>query len=79
MAEIDERIATYLQAVEIEGKTPKTIASYANSLADFRRAGIRLGLPERADDYDVTHVYAFLGDLRARGASAGYHTAGTAR
>ena len=33
MAEIDDHIATYLQAIEIEGKSVKTIASYANTLA----------------------------------------------
>ena len=72
MARIDEHIAIYLQAIEIEGKTPKTIASYANSLQDFRRVGQRLGLPDRAEQYEVSHVYAFLGELRARGASPGY-------
>ncbi len=72
MAEIDECIATYLQAIEIEGKTAKTIASYTNSLEDFRRVGRRLGLPERVTEYKVPHVYAFLGALRERGASAGY-------
>lgn len=72
MAEIDDQIATYLQAIEIEGKTAKTIASYANSLAAFRSVGRQLGFPDRANLYEVPHVYAFLGDLRARGASAGY-------
>ncbi|TAJ20110.1 MAG: hypothetical protein EPO65_04765 [Dehalococcoidia bacterium] len=72
MALIDDHITTYLQALEIEGKTAKTVASYANSLAAFRSAGERLGFPDHPADYDVSHVYAFLGDLRARGASAGY-------
>ncbi|MSP23395.1 MAG: DUF3387 domain-containing protein [Dehalococcoidia bacterium] len=72
MAQIDDQIATYLQAIEIEGKTVKTIASYANSLAAFRGVGARLGFPDGVSDYEVAHVYAFLGDLRARGASAGY-------
>ena len=46
MAQIDETIASYLTALKIEGKTAKTIESYANSLADFRRVGRRLRLPE---------------------------------
>ena len=72
MTELDERIATYLTAIEVEGKTPKTIASYANSLQDFRRVGRRFGLPGRIAEYDVAHVYEFLAELRARGASPGY-------
>lgn len=72
MSEIDDRIATYLQAIQIEGKTPKTIASYVNSLQGFRRVEHCLGFPEQANDYEVPHVYAFLGALRERGASAGY-------
>ena len=72
MAELDDHIATYLAAIAIEGKTQATQASYANSLADFRAIGRRLGLPGRAPDYTVPHVYSFLSALRARGASAGY-------
>ena len=72
MAEIDDRIAVYLQALEIEGKSPRTIASYANSLRDFRRAGSELGLPSRPADYCVEHVYAFLSSLQKRGASPAF-------
>jgi site-specific recombinase XerD len=72
MAEIDDHIATYLQAIEIEGKSVKTIASYANTLADFRTIGRRLGFPDSPVEYRVTHVYAFLSELRSRGASAAY-------
>jgi len=46
MTAIDDHISTYLQAIEFEGKTPKTIASYANSLQDFRRVGTRLAFPD---------------------------------
>ncbi len=70
MPSLDDQIQTYLAAIAIEGKTEKTQASYANSLADFRCVGRRLGLPEVADDYTVAHVYAFLSALRERGASS---------
>jgi site-specific recombinase XerD len=66
---IDDEITTYLEAIAVEGKTAKTLASYTNSLRDFRAAGRRLGLPEHPDDYQVPHVYAYLSDLRSRGAS----------
>ena len=72
MTELDKRIATYLTAIEVEGKTPKTIASYANSLQDFRRVGTRLGFPGRIAEHEVAHVYEFLSELRVRGASPGY-------
>jgi hypothetical protein len=41
MTDIDEVIRTYLFAIEIEGKSPRTIARYANSLEDFRQGGRR--------------------------------------
>ncbi len=72
MAQVDESITTYLQAMAIEGKTRATIASYANSLADFRGVGRRLGFPEEVEGYTPTHVYSFLAALRARGASPAY-------
>ena len=72
MTDIDDAIRTYLVAIEIEGKSLRTIASYANSLEDFRRVGRRLGHPESPREYAVPHVYEFLGALRERGASPGY-------
>ena len=71
-ARIDDTITTYLTAIEVERKTPRTIASYAQSLEDFRRVGRHSGLPEAVEEYGVDHVYAFLGDLRQRGAAPGY-------
>src|SRR5690606_13763192 len=72
MASLDDHITTYLAALEVEGKTVNTIASYANSLADFRKLGRSLEMPERADEYTVSHVYALLAAMRARGNSAPY-------
>ena len=68
MTSLDDQIATYLNAIEVEGKTIATQASYANSLAHFRSIGRRLALPECAADYRVEHVYSFLSELRTRGA-----------
>ncbi len=72
MPPLDAQIATYLAAVEVEGKTRNTCASYANSLRDFRSVGQQLGLPEAAEEYRTAHVYAFLAELRRRGYSADY-------
>lgn len=72
MTSLDDHIATYLSAIEVEGKTINTQASYASSIAHFRTIGVRLGMPERAEEYSVAHVYAFLQELRRCGASASY-------
>ena len=71
MAHIDEVIATYLSAIETEGKAWRTIKSYREALADFRRVGRRLGFPEAVEDYAVAHVYAFLADVRGRRGRSG--------
>ncbi len=54
MLTIDDHIATYLAAIEVEGKTLKTQKSYASSLADFRRIGIELGFPDLPEEYTVS-------------------------
>jgi hypothetical protein len=45
MAAIDELIATYLTACEVEGKTANTVTAYRATLRDFRRVGEPLRLP----------------------------------
>lgn len=72
MPSLDDHIATYLAALQVEGKTTNTIASYTNSLADFRTLGRKLELPEHANEYAVAHVYALLAAMRDRGSSAAY-------
>jgi site-specific recombinase XerD len=72
MTQIDETIATYLIACAVEGKSVNTVWSYRTSLADFRRVGAKLTLPDVLEAYTVSHVYAFLNDLRLRGASPAY-------
>ncbi len=67
MTDIDETIATYLIACAVEGKTKNTVWSYRTSLADFRRVGARLVLPDQVEAYAIRDVYAFLNDLRLRG------------
>ena len=72
MPQIDDLVQTYLTACEVEGKSPNTVWSYRTSLADFRRTGRRLGLPDAIADYTVRDVYAFLDEVRGRGVSAAY-------
>ena len=72
MAQLDDTIATYLTAIEVEGKTENTVLSYRASLENFLSVGRRLGFPNALDHYEVAHVYEFLGDLKERGASTAY-------
>ncbi len=45
MAQIDDTIATYLTAIDVEGKTQNTVLSYRASLEDFRGVGRRWASP----------------------------------
>ncbi len=71
MVHIDEVITTYLSAVETEGKAERTIKSYREALEDFRRVGRRLRFPGAVEEYEVSHVYAFLADVRGRQGRSG--------
>ena len=71
MAQIDEVIAIYLSAIETEGKAARTIKAYRESLANFRHVGRRLGFPEAVEECEVSHVYAFLADVRGRRGRSG--------
>ena len=46
MERFEEVVPLYLKACEVEGKTNRTVQSYAETLRQFRRAGRELGLPE---------------------------------
>ena len=45
MARFDDTVATCLTAIEVERRVERTIKSYRDSLAGFRRVGRRSGLP----------------------------------
>jgi site-specific recombinase XerD len=72
MTQVDGLIETYLTACAVEGKSPNTVFSYRASLADFRRVGRSLDFPVSIGDYTVREVYAFLDQIRTRGASPAY-------
>ena len=68
---LDQLIPLYLTACTVEGKTDRTIQSYAETLRQFRRAGRELRLPEDVAAFGPAHVYLFMGWVRERGVSAG--------
>ena len=46
MERFEEAIPLYLKACEVEGKTERTVQSYAETLRHFRRAVGELQVPE---------------------------------
>ncbi len=68
---LDEAIAAYLAACEVEGKSPRTVDAYAETLAMFRKICLQGGLPLRVADFRPAHVYAFLKVIADSGVSLG--------
>ena len=64
---LDQLIPLYLTACTVEGKTDRTVQSYAETLRQFRRAGRELGLPNSVRAFRPAHVYLFMGWVRERG------------
>jgi len=69
--EIDRQISEYLMAVEVEGKTPRTVKTYGETLARFRRIGRELELPDDAIEFRARDVYAYLKAVADTGVSLG--------
>ena len=71
MERFEEAVPLYLKACEVEGKTERTVQSYAETLRHFRRAVDQLQLPNSLRAFGPAHVYLFMGWVRERGVSAG--------
>ena len=68
---LDEAIAAYLAACEVEGKTRRTIQAYAETLRRFRAICAAEGLPDRVAAFRPAHIYAFLTVIADGGVSLG--------
>ena len=68
---LDEAIAAYLAACEVEGKTRRTVQAYAETLRRFRAICAAEGLPDRVAAFRAAHVYAFLKVISDSGVSLG--------
>ena len=62
-------IPTYLAACEAEGKSPRTVTAYRESLHMFVRIAEAEGLPLHAEQVSVPDVYRYLAAVRRRGVS----------
>ncbi len=63
----DRLIPLYLAACEAEGKTPKTVLAYRESLEMYRRLALSEELPLRADSLTPADVYRYIAAVRRRG------------
>ena len=68
---LDEAIAAYLAACDVEGKSPRTVDAYAETLGMFHAICLQRGLPQRVAEFRPAHVYAFLKVIADRGVSLG--------
>ena len=71
MERFEEAVPLYLKACEVEGKTERTVQSYAETLRHFIHAVGQLQLPDSVAAFGPAHVYLFMGWVRDRGVSAG--------
>ncbi len=68
---LEEAIAAYLAACDVEGKSPRTVDAYAETLGMFQAICLQRGLPQRVAEFRPAHVYAFLKVIADRGVSLG--------
>ena len=72
MERFEEAVPLYLKACEVEGKTERTVQSYAETLRHFIGAqSTNSNCPTRLAAFGPAHVYLFMGWIRERGVSAG--------
>lgn len=64
---LDGLVPLYLRACAVEGKTERTVMSYAETLRQFRRAWAEVGLPEDVALFSPAHVYLLMGWVEDRG------------
>ncbi len=67
MERFEEAVPLYLTACTVEGKTDRTVQSYAETLRQFQRSVRELGLPVSIEAFGPAHVYLFMGWVRDRG------------
>ena len=57
---LDDAIMEYLMACEVEGKSPRTVQAYGETLRVFRRIVAAAHLPTTVDSFAAADVYRFL-------------------
>ena len=68
---LDDAIGEYLLACAVEGKSPRTVQAYAETLRVFRRIVTAANLPTILDGFAAADVYRFLTAIMDRPVSLG--------
>lgn len=58
---LEELTELYLLRCEVEGKSPRTVLAYRETLARFRRIAVSEGFPTEAAAIRPEHLYTYLG------------------
>ena len=58
---LDELIELYLLRCDVEGKSPRTVLAYRETLARFLRIAVEEGFPTEAAAIKPEHLYTYLG------------------
>jgi len=72
MGSVAELTKAYLGACEVEGKSPRTIRGYRETLRRFAEIVASHELPPDVETFTVQDVYAYLAALRERNISRAY-------
>ncbi|MFA7249637.1 MAG: tyrosine-type recombinase/integrase [Dehalococcoidia bacterium] len=72
MGSVAELTKAYLGACEVEGKSPRTIRGYRETLRRFAEIISSHELPRDVENFTVQDVYAYLAALRERDISRAY-------
>jgi site-specific recombinase XerD len=59
--DLEGLIDLYVLRCQVEGKSPRTVAAYAETLRRFARIAGEEGLPREVDAIESVHLYAYLG------------------
>ncbi len=68
---LDETIREYLTACEVEGKSPRTVQAYDETLRRFRAICTAQELPDTVAAFGAAHIYQFLKAIADSGVSLG--------
>ncbi len=68
---LDAAIAAYLAACEVEGKSPRTVQAYRETLSRFLTICASGGLPDRVAAFRPADVYRFMKVITDSGVSLG--------
>lgn len=71
LATMEAGIAAYLAACDVDGKSPRTVQAYRETLHGFQRICVADGLPDHVAAFRPADVYRFMKTIADAGVSLG--------